>query len=183
MEFIKDHVGLSIVLILFGSCCLWCCLAHCIFLPFCTCLKRHHKLNQFALITDQNQPFKILSAHRGGSAERVENTIAAFKHAVDCEMNLLELDVHMTKDGEVVVQHDETLERMCGAQYAGHKMIDYDFADLPPIQKKIKMHMTAGDYNMRDDEDGKFTLLREVFEECPNAMVSIDMKERDDTLV
>ena len=36
---------------------------------------------------------------------------------------------------------------------------------------------------MRDDEDGKFTLLREVFEECPNAIISIDMKERDDALI
>ena len=62
-------------------------------------------------------------------------------------------------------------------------MIDYNYADLPPIQKKISMHMTEGDYNMLDEEDGKFTLLKELFEECPNAMISIDMKERDDELI
>ena len=114
MDFSKEYPGLSICLLLLGSCIIWCCLAHCIFLPFCTCLKRNHKLNQFSLITDDNQPFKILSAHRGGSAERVENTIAAFKHAVSLDMNLLELDVHLSKDGEVVIAHDETLGRMCG---------------------------------------------------------------------
>ena len=46
-----------------------------------------------------------------------------------------------------------------------------------------RMHLTAGDYNMRDDEDGKFTLLKTLFDECPEAIVSIDMKERDDTLI
>ena len=114
MEFYEEHPTLAVLSILFGICITWCCLAHCIFLPFCTCLKRHHKLNQFSLITDPEQPFKILSAHRGGSAERVENTIGAFKHAVSLDMNLLELDVHLSKDGEVVIAHDETLGRMCG---------------------------------------------------------------------
>ena len=45
------------------------------------------------------------------------------------------------------------------------------------------MHMTAGDYNMRDDEDGKFSLLKDLFAECPESIISIDMKERDDTLI
>ena len=62
-------------------------------------------------------------------------------------------------------------------------MIDFDYEDLPPIQKKIKMHITSGDYNMRDDEDGKFSLLRDLFAECPDSMISIDMKERDDSLI
>jgi len=55
-----------------------------------------------------------LSAHRGGSAERAENTLGAFKHAESLGMNLMELDCHLTKDGEVVVAHDADLERMCG---------------------------------------------------------------------
>ena len=36
---------------------------------------------------------------------------------------------------------------------------------------------------MRDDEDGKFPLLREMFRECPDALISIDMKERDEILI
>ena len=46
-------------------------------------------------------------------------------------MNLLELDVHLSKDGEVVIAHDETLGRMCGEEYKDNKVIDYDYADLP----------------------------------------------------
>ena len=140
-------------------------------------------MNEASLINDPKQPFKILSAHRGGSAERVENTICAFRHAVSLGMNLLELDVHLSKDGEVVIAHDEKLGRMCGDEYQDKKLIEYDYANLPPMQKTISMHLTPGDYTMRDDEDGKFSLLKDLFEECPDAMISIDMKERDDILI
>lgn len=54
------------------------------------------------------------SAHRGGLAERPENTLAAFDNAVKIGTHLLELDVHLTKDGQVVVAHDEDLNRVCG---------------------------------------------------------------------
>ena len=43
----------------------------------------------------------------------------------------MECDVHLSKDGEVVVAHDGNLERMCGADYAGKKVSDYNFRDLP----------------------------------------------------
>ena len=166
-----------------GSCCTWCCLAHCIFLPFCVCLKRKHKLNQFSLITDGNQPFKILCAHRGGSAERMENTMAAFKHAVSLDMNMLECDVHLSRDGHVVVSHDDTLGRMCGEEFAGKRVSDFNFNDLPRYQKTVSMHLTPGEYHMRDDEEGTFPLLRDMFRECPDALISIDMKERDEILI
>lgn len=50
-------------------------------------------------------------AHRGASAEAPENTLAAFQLAIEQGADGIELDVHMTKDGELVVIHDETLER------------------------------------------------------------------------
>jgi glycerophosphoryl diester phosphodiesterase len=45
-------------------------------------------------------------AHRGASAERLENTLSAFKLAMDRGADAVELDVHLTKDGVVVVHHD-----------------------------------------------------------------------------
>ncbi len=116
--FIDEHTGLFVFLMLLSSCFLWCCLAHCVFLPCCTCLKRRHKLDQMTFIRGPDEPLMILSAHRGGSAEGTENTLYAFKNAVDQGMNLLELDVHLSKDGQVVVAHDGSLERMCGPEFA-----------------------------------------------------------------
>jgi glycerophosphoryl diester phosphodiesterase len=50
-------------------------------------------------------------AHRGGSKVRPENTMAAFDHAVALGVDALECDVHLSRDREVVVIHDATLQR------------------------------------------------------------------------
>jgi glycerophosphoryl diester phosphodiesterase len=46
-------------------------------------------------------------AHRGGAGLRPENTLAAFTHAIELGAEGFEFDVHLTRDGEVVVHHDE----------------------------------------------------------------------------
>lgn len=53
----------------------------------------------------------FLYAHRGASAEAPENTLAAFRRAVEVGADGIELDVHLSADGIPVVIHDETLER------------------------------------------------------------------------
>lgn len=52
-------------------------------------------------------------AHRGGAALRVENTLAAFAHAIELGADGAELDVHLTRDGQVVVHHDDALNDGC----------------------------------------------------------------------
>lgn len=53
-------------------------------------------------------------AHRGDPITERENTLAAFAAAVDEGADMIELDVRCTADGEAVVVHDETLERIWG---------------------------------------------------------------------
>jgi glycerophosphoryl diester phosphodiesterase len=53
----------------------------------------------------------LVYAHRGGAALRPENTIACFDHGLSLGADGLELDVHLSRDGVVVVHHDPTLER------------------------------------------------------------------------
>lgn len=53
----------------------------------------------------------LVVAHRGYSSKAPENTMAAFELALDVGCDGLELDVHLTKDGEVVIIHDDTLQR------------------------------------------------------------------------
>ena len=52
-------------------------------------------------------------AHRGASGYAPENTLEAFQKAVEQNADGIELDVQMTKDGELVVIHDETIDRVC----------------------------------------------------------------------
>lgn len=53
----------------------------------------------------------LLGAHRGNSAEFPENTLAAFRSAIDLGVDLIECDVHLTEDGDLAVIHDPLLER------------------------------------------------------------------------
>jgi glycerophosphoryl diester phosphodiesterase len=55
-------------------------------------------------------------AHRGGALLRPENTILAFDHGLSLGADGLELDVHLSRDGIVVVHHDPMLDRTTGAR-------------------------------------------------------------------
>lgn len=53
----------------------------------------------------------LLIAHRGASGHAPENTLAAFRLALEMGAKAVELDVHQARDGELVVIHDEDLKR------------------------------------------------------------------------
>jgi glycerophosphoryl diester phosphodiesterase len=65
-------------------------------------------------------------AHRGASAELPENTMAAFRRAALLGVDALELDIHATKDGVLVVSHDPDGQRMAGVR---ERLADLTFAE------------------------------------------------------
>ena len=56
----------------------------------------------------------ILAAHRGDRASYPENTMMAFRSAVDLGADMIETDIRMTKDGELILIHDRSALRTCG---------------------------------------------------------------------
>lgn len=67
-----------------------------------------------------------LYAHRGAAAERPENTLPAFERAIEIGVDALEMDVHVTRDGHVIVHHDDTASRMAAVPTAWAEL---DLAD------------------------------------------------------
>ena len=63
-----------------------------------------------------------LASHRGGAFLWPENSALAFRQALALPAEQLELDVHLSADGEVVVMHDATLDRMTDATGALHAL-------------------------------------------------------------
>lgn len=61
----------------------------------------------------------LVIAHRGASGVAPENTITAFQLAADIGSDLIELDVHKTRDGHLVVIHDATVDRTAKGTYRG----------------------------------------------------------------
>jgi glycerophosphoryl diester phosphodiesterase len=72
----------------------------------------------------------LVYAHRGGAALRPENTLAAFDHGMALGADGLELDVHLSRDGVVVVHHDATLERTTDGRGA---VADYTAGELARV--------------------------------------------------
>lgn len=63
-----------------------------------------------------NTPVPLVIAHRGASSLAPENTLAAARKALEVGADMWELDVSVTADGELVVMHDNTLERTCNVE-------------------------------------------------------------------
>ena len=59
----------------------------------------------------QSEKNIYVAAHRGCSTKYPENTMAAFRAAVEAEVDQIEIDVHETKDGELVIIHDDKVDR------------------------------------------------------------------------
>jgi glycerophosphoryl diester phosphodiesterase len=107
-------------------------------------------------------------AHRGASYDAPENTVASFKEAWNQKADGAELDVHLTKDGKLVVIHDATLKRTSGiadkvcdltleairkhdagkwkdAKFAGEKYPTLDeMLATRPTGKKVYVEVKAG---------------------------------------
>ncbi|BBD92242.1 glycerophosphodiester phosphodiesterase [Staphylococcus caprae] len=77
-------------------------------------------------IARPNHSFQIV-AHRGLSEDYPENTLIAYKHALMLHIDMLEIDVHYTKDKQLVVIHDDTIDRTSNGK---GKVIDYTLDEL-----------------------------------------------------
>ena len=90
------------------------------------------------MLTGTRHPFlahrgAIAIAHRGGGLEHEENTLPAFTHAAELGYSHVELDVHATRDGVVVIHHDPDLTRLCGDP---SRIADLDYAELRSLRTK-----------------------------------------------
>lgn len=99
-------------------------------------------------------------AHRGLALSHPENTLAAFHSALEAGADILETDVHVSKDGQVVIAHDPDLQRV---------------ASLSGLIRDF----TARELAQIDLGNGhSFPLLAEALEAFPQARFNIDLKER-----
>lgn len=94
-----------------------------------------------------------IAAHRGGAALGPENSLAAFRNALALGVDALEFDLHMTRDGEVVVIHDATLDRTTTARGPVH---DLTRAELAPVR------LRAGDGRATDEPVPTFAELLDL---------------------
>lgn len=93
----------------------------------------------------------IVIAHRGASQVAPENTLSAMKMAIEFGADYAECDVFQTRDGEIVLFHDEEMERTTGKQ---GKIWDQTMADLKELE--------AGSWFSEEYKGEPIPTLREV---------------------
>lgn len=120
----------------------------------------------------------IIYAHRGGAALRPENTIEAFDHGIACGAEGLEFDVHLSRDGVVVIHHDDTLERTTSGR---GRVADHTADELARLDAAHAFGDAAGGFPYRGRGIG-VPRLDDVLRRYPSAPLIIELKVAGEAL-
>ncbi|WP_064094352.1 glycerophosphodiester phosphodiesterase [Rossellomorea aquimaris] len=123
------------------------------------------------LIKENNRPLVI--AHQGGKHLAPGNTIPAFQKAVDLGVDVIETDIHITKDGYLVTIHDPTIDASTDGKGS---VEDYTLKELQQMDAAFHFQDLKGEYSYR----GKgvyIPTLEEVFQRFPHTKVNIEIKD------
>jgi glycerophosphoryl diester phosphodiesterase len=113
-------------------------------------------------------PSPLIIGHRGASAVAPENTMAAFRLALETDADGVEFDVRLTKDGIPVVIHDDNLRRTGGV---AKRVVDLSLSELKTIY--VGSWFTRSEF--RSEQTPTLTELFELFEGTA-AMLYLEMK-------
>jgi glycerophosphoryl diester phosphodiesterase len=112
-------------------------------------------------------------AHRGAPAEFPENTMVSFRRAVELGADALELDVHTTRCGTVVVSHDPDAQRMAGV---GARWTEMDLAEAQGLDLGQGFLDPDGKRPFAGKKIGVPT-FEEVLVEFPHMRLNVDIKQ------
>jgi glycerophosphoryl diester phosphodiesterase len=125
-------------------------------------------------------PLPLAFAHRGGSLLWPENTMVAFRGAVEVGYRYLETDLHATRDGVLVLIHDDTLERTTD----GSGFIwDHTLAELKRFDAGYHFSPDGGSAYPYRGQGVTVPTLEEVLEAFPDVLLNVDMKQEEPPVV
>ncbi len=120
-------------------------------------------------------PRPRLFAHRGASGIAPENTLEAFTAGLAAGAERLELDVHATADGHVVVLHDPTVDRTTDGSGAVHTL---SLAELKRLDAGARFTLSDGTTPFRG-RGVRVPTLAELLEACPGVPLNIEIKQEE----
>ena len=138
----------------------------------------------YRLLTIKPRPYKayvqtarpLVMAHQGGADLAPSNTMAAFRNAAQMGVDVLELDVHTTQDGVVVVIHDATVD---GTTNGTGRVHDLTLSDLQTLDAGYQFSTDNGQTYPFRGQGITVPTLQEVLSAFPAFRINIEIKQAD----
>lgn len=121
------------------------------------------------------EPMPRVIAHRGDSRNYPENTLPAFESAVRMGIDVVETDIHLTKDGVLVIWHDPTLERNTDGS---GRIEDHTLEELRRFDAGYTFTQDGGKTFPFRGKGVRICTLAEALEHCPGQRFNIDLKTK-----
>ena len=126
----------------------------------------------FAARPGEHRP--LVFAHQGGEDIRPSNTMLAFRHAVELGADVLDTDMHMTKDGALVLMHDETVDRTTNSQGA---IRDLTLAQIKQFDAGYWFTTDNGQTYPYRGQGVSVPTLEEMFQAFPDKRYGVEIKQ------
>jgi glycerophosphoryl diester phosphodiesterase len=124
-------------------------------------------------------PLPLVIGHRGCAGEAPENTLASFERALAQGADILESDLHLTRDGVPVLLHDDDLARTTDA--AGN-IRDFDASELARVDAGWRFSADGGRSFPYRERGIRIPALRTALQRFPHARFNLELKLADPAL-
>jgi glycerophosphoryl diester phosphodiesterase len=120
-----------------------------------------------------DRPFWVI-AHRGFAGRYPENTMLSFEKAAELPIDAIELDIHTTRDGRIVVIHDPMLDRTTDRT---GRVLDLTYEELRKVDAGYRFDPDGrGEYPFRG-KGIEVPLLEDVFKRLPGMRFVVEIKQ------
>jgi glycerophosphoryl diester phosphodiesterase len=120
-----------------------------------------------------NNDRPLVIAHQGGELLAPSNTMAAFRNAAELGVDVLETDIHITKDGHLVAIHDPTVDRTTDGKGA---VADLTLDEIQKLDAGYHFKDLQGQYSFRGK--GVFIpTVEELFQAFPDMRIEMEIKD------
>jgi glycerophosphoryl diester phosphodiesterase len=122
----------------------------------------------------EDAPVPLVIAHQGGDDVRPGDTLPAFQHAVDIGADVLEMDAHITKDGHIVLMHDERVDRTTDGTGLIEEM---SLEELKKLDAAYEWTPDGGQTYPYREHGVEAPTLEELFQKFPQMRYVIEIKK------
>ncbi|MBP8002476.1 MAG: glycerophosphodiester phosphodiesterase [Chloroflexi bacterium] len=126
-------------------------------------------------------PHVLVIAHQGGEQLRPDNTLAAFQHAAELGVDVLEMDIHSTADGHLVVIHDDSVDRTTNGT---GRITELTLAEIKTFDAAYRWPHNVENPTEFPYRGQGITIptLAEIFQTFPEYRINIEIKQTEPPL-